>query len=268
MPSAVRMHIKDPKPLDQGSIHPHRQNPHAIQPNMTQPLTSVTHQLTQRLVSPFGLAIVTGVASSSFRFFGSLELALDGVFPATGTEAERAKKGVSDAAALRLWEWVFYRAKVSPSSVAEAPFCAPRNPTSRTDCLSQKRFAAAAMLSSASYLVASAFRPDLRPLLFGASLLSFSLAPYTFIVSEYQYHIPQGRGQNTKLNVDKLQTVMPINRDILQATDEVSKLEGKGVEPGFVDKLFCEWRKYDAIRVSIAGVAWSLGTAALLLAWD
>ena len=61
---------------------------------------------------------------------------------------------------------------------------------------------------------------------------------------------------------------MPINKNILQATDEVSKPEGTGNEPGVVDKLFCEWRKYDAIRVSIAGAAWTLGTAALLLAWD
>ena len=80
---------------------------------MSQPLQPLTEQLTQRLVNPFGLAIVTAIASSSFWFFGSLELALDGIFPATGTEAERVKKGVSDAAALKLWEWAFPRAKVS-----------------------------------------------------------------------------------------------------------------------------------------------------------
>ena len=96
---------------------------------MTQPLQPLTQQLVQRLVSPFGLAIVTAMASSSFWLFGSLELALDGVVPATATEAERAKKGVSDAAALKLWEWGFPRAKVSFFHVHDLTFrSADENP--------------------------------------------------------------------------------------------------------------------------------------------
>ena len=43
----------------------------------------------------------------------------------------------------------------------------------------------AALLSTTSYLVASAFRPDLRPILYGASFLSLSILPYTVVVCEY-----------------------------------------------------------------------------------
>lgn len=59
---------------------------------------------------------------------------------------------------------------------------------------------------------------------------------------------------------------MPINKDILKTASDVSKPDAKGPEPGLVDKLFGEWRKYHSIRMSIGAVAWSLGTAALLLA--
>lgn len=58
---------------------------------------------------------------------------------------------------------------------------------------------------------------------------------------------------------------MPINRDILKIAGDVSKPDAKGPELGLVDKLFSEWRKYNTIRLSIAAMAWSLGTAALLL---
>jgi hypothetical protein len=59
---------------------------------------------------------------------------------------------------------------------------------------------------------------------------------------------------------------MPINNDIFRITSNASKPDGKGPEPGLVDKLFSEWRKYNSIRISISAVAWGLGTVALLLA--
>jgi hypothetical protein len=59
---------------------------------------------------------------------------------------------------------------------------------------------------------------------------------------------------------------MPINKDILQTASDASKPDAKSPESGVVDKLFGEWRKYHAIRMSIGAVAWGLGTAALLLA--
>jgi hypothetical protein len=77
---------------------------------MGQPLTQ---QLVQRIADPFGLAILTGVASSSFWLFGNIAIALDGILPATSTLSGREKTGVSDASALKLWEWMFHRAKAS-----------------------------------------------------------------------------------------------------------------------------------------------------------
>ncbi|KAF9646087.1 hypothetical protein BDM02DRAFT_3130630 [Thelephora ganbajun] len=183
---------------------------------MAEPIETLTQQLIRRATDPFGLAILTGMASSSFWLFGSLGISIDGAFPAIVTESERAKKGISDASALKLWEWVFHRAK--------------------------KHFAALALLSGASYLVASAFRPDLRPILYGASFLSFSALPYTLV------------------------TLMPINNEILKIASDASKHDGKSPEPGLVDELFSEWSKYNSIRIGIATVAWGLGTAALLLA--
>lgn len=72
---------------------------------------------------------------------------------------------------------------------------------------------------------------------------------------------------------------MPINKEILKITSDASKRDGKGPDlgtadkpdekgpdPGLVDKLFSEWSKYNYIRISIAAVAWGLGTSALLLA--
>ena len=60
--------------------------------------------------------------------------------------------------------------------------------------------------------------------------------------------------------------VMPINEEILKTASDVSKQGAKAPEPGLVDKLFSEWNKYNSIRLLIVAVAWSLGTAALLLA--
>ena len=79
---------------------------------MTGPVESLTQQLVQRVTDPFGLAILTGLASSSFWLFGGLELSLDGPLTATLTESERAKRGISVTSALKMWEWMFNRAKV------------------------------------------------------------------------------------------------------------------------------------------------------------
>jgi hypothetical protein len=58
---------------------------------------------------------------------------------------------------------------------------------------------------------------------------------------------------------------MPINDDILKTTSDASKPDAKSPDSGLVDKLFKEWKKYNAIRVSIAAVSWGLGMTALLL---
>ena len=79
---------------------------------MAEPTESLTQQLIHSATDPFSLAILTGVASSSFFFFGNLGLVLDGILPATITEFERAKIGLSDTSALKMWEWMYYRAKV------------------------------------------------------------------------------------------------------------------------------------------------------------
>lgn len=79
---------------------------------MTQPIETLTQQLIHRATDPFSLALLTGVVSSSFSFFGATGLALNGVVAATITQSERAKKGISDASALKLWEWAFHRGKV------------------------------------------------------------------------------------------------------------------------------------------------------------
>ena len=60
--------------------------------------------------------------------------------------------------------------------------------------------------------------------------------------------------------------MLPINKEIFKAASDASKPDAKGTEPGLVDKLFGKWMKYNYIRLSIAAVAWGLGTAALLLA--
>ena len=73
---------------------------------------SLTQRLTYSATDPFSLAILAGVASSSFYFFGNLSLALDGTLPATITESERTRKGISDTSALQMWEWMYNRAKV------------------------------------------------------------------------------------------------------------------------------------------------------------
>ncbi|KAF9789768.1 hypothetical protein BJ322DRAFT_1105630 [Thelephora terrestris] len=177
---------------------------------------SLTQQLTHRMSDPSILVILTAVTSSSFWLFASLGITLDGVIPATITASERAKRGISDASALKLWEWMFHRAK--------------------------KHFISTALLSCASYLVAAALRPDLRPILYGASFFSFSTLPYTIAI------------------------LLPINKVILKAASDASKPDAKSPESGVVDKLFCEWRKYHVIRMSLAAAAWGLGMGALLLA--
>jgi len=65
---------------------------------------------------------------------------------------------------------------------------------------------------------------------------------------------------------EPLQTVMPINNEILKITGDASKPDSEGPDPELVDKLLSEWRKYSLIRLSIAAVAWGLGTTSLLLA--
>lgn len=79
---------------------------------VVQPAGTLTQQLVHRVADPFGLAILAGVTSSSFFLFGGLDLAFNGVLPATITESKRVKMGVSDTSALKMWEWVFHRAKV------------------------------------------------------------------------------------------------------------------------------------------------------------
>ena len=59
---------------------------------------------------------------------------------------------------------------------------------------------------------------------------------------------------------------MPINNEIFKAVGDASKPDAKAPEPGLVDKLFSEWNKHNSVRMLIAALAWSLGTAALLLA--
>ena len=80
---------------------------------MAGPVESLTQQLVQRMQDPSSLAILAGVTSSSFWLFASLGLTLDGTLPATISESERAKKGISETSALKLWEWLAHRAKVS-----------------------------------------------------------------------------------------------------------------------------------------------------------
>lgn len=79
---------------------------------------ALTQQLVHRATDPFGLAILAGVTSSSFWFFGALSLMIDGVLPVTITESERAEKGLSDTSALKMWEWVFHRARVRFSKMS------------------------------------------------------------------------------------------------------------------------------------------------------
>jgi len=79
---------------------------------MAKPIETITQQLIHRATDPFSLAILTGMASSSFFFFGSLGLALHGVVPAIITEPERTRKDISDTSALKMWEWAFLRTRV------------------------------------------------------------------------------------------------------------------------------------------------------------
>jgi len=79
---------------------------------MAEPIQTLAQQLIHRAIDPFGLAILTGVTSSSFWLFGSLGLAIDGLLPATITQSERAKRGVSETSALKMWEWIFNRTRV------------------------------------------------------------------------------------------------------------------------------------------------------------
>jgi len=60
--------------------------------------------------------------------------------------------------------------------------------------------------------------------------------------------------------------VRSTNNKIFKITDDASKHDGKGPDPGLIDELFGEWEKHNSIRTSFAGVAWALGMAILLLA--
>ena len=79
---------------------------------MAEPIETLTQQFIHKATDPFGLAILTGMTSSSFWLFGNLGLVLDGLLPATINESERARKGISETSALKMWEWMFHRAKV------------------------------------------------------------------------------------------------------------------------------------------------------------
>lgn len=184
---------------------------------MLGPVEPLTQQLIHRFADPFGLALLTGVTSSSFWIFGNIGIALDGALPATITESERTKVGVSNASALKLWGFMYDRGK--------------------------KQFGVASVLSGAMYLTAAVLRPDLRPILFGASFTSFLITPYTFVV------------------------LKPINNKITKIANDSSKPDAKGPESGLVDKLLGDWAKYHSVRMSIGAVAWTLGMAALLLAY-
>ena len=59
---------------------------------------------------------------------------------------------------------------------------------------------------------------------------------------------------------------MPINNNLFEIIGDVSKDDGKGPDPGLVDKLFSEWRSYHSIRILFNAIAWALGMATLLLA--
>lgn len=63
-----------------------------------------------------------------------------------------------------------------------------------------------------------------------------------------------------------LQTVRPINNQLIETAKAASQPNGKVPEQGAIDKLLSEWTKYNSIRISIAAVAWTLGTATLFLA--
>ena len=157
---------------------------------MVEPVESLTKQLVQRITDPFGLAILAGVTSSSFWFFGNFGMALDGIVPAVSTEKERGKKDVTDVSALRLWEWFYNRGKASV--YYSLPFAFSRTMWAYNKpafYVLQKHFGVVALLGGTSYLVASTFRPDLRPILYGASFFLYSVIPYTLIVCEY-YHTP------------------------------------------------------------------------------
>ena len=82
---------------------------------MTEPVQGLTQQLIHHAMDPFGLAIMTGVAATSFWLFGSLSLAIDGAFPAVSTQSERAKRNISETSALKMWEWASTRARVRVS---------------------------------------------------------------------------------------------------------------------------------------------------------
>ena len=152
---------------------------------MAEPTETITQQLIHRATDPFSLAILVGVASSSFFFFGNLGLALDGILPATITESERARERISDASALKMWEWMYHRGKVRFPKTTLPSILTRANPTVYFPFVPQKHFGSTGLLGGISYLVASAFRPDLRPILYGASLFSFAPLLYTGVVCEY-----------------------------------------------------------------------------------
>jgi uncharacterized membrane protein len=63
-----------------------------------------------------------------------------------------------------------------------------------------------------------------------------------------------------------LQTVRPINNELIEHAKAASQPDAKAPEQRVIDKLLSEWMKYNSIRISIAAVAWTLGTATLFLA--
>jgi hypothetical protein len=88
---------------------------------MAQPVETcqtLTQQLIQRATDPFGIVALTGVISSSYSLFGILGFGISGLTPTMITQSERPKNVISETSALKLREWMYYRAVVSgpPSS--------------------------------------------------------------------------------------------------------------------------------------------------------
>ena len=79
---------------------------------MAEPIESLTQQLIDihRTIDPFSFAVPTRVVSSFF--FGNLGPTMDGIIPATITVSGRVANGIGETSVLKMWEWMYYRARV------------------------------------------------------------------------------------------------------------------------------------------------------------